>query len=317
MREPAVVLMTDHSSTEGSRAVLATAVERLTGTPPMEVDARHFMTGGAGRARVEGGQLHLRMPEEDIDVVPSVVLLYEIPPQLRHRFEAFQGLLRRSEAVSLGSDADAWRRATDKNLMGERFAEAGIPHMEMIGLSLPTHSRALEAFNRLGRDVWARPSIGMGGNDIRHITTEDQLHTAVSYYQAAGIDWQMSRDAGNFTTSGVRHQFRVVVLDGRVVRACEHVQPDPDAPCNESRGATSTLLPVTEVPGRLGEIAVDATASLGLPMGGVDLASENGGVVFEVNVHPVFGSDRGLETVAIPYTRAHLMRLHDADQRTA
>lgn len=223
------------------------------------------MTGGTGRARVVGRQLHLRMPEEDIDVVPSVVLLYEIPPQLRHRFVAFQRLLRRSEAVSLGSDADAWRRATDKNLMGERFAQAGIPHMEMIGLALPTHSR----------------------------------------------------DAGNFTTSGARHQFRVVVLDGRVVRACEHVQPDPDAPCNESRGATSTLLPVTEVPGRLGEIAVDATASLGLPLGGVDLASENGGVVFEVNVHPVFGSEWGLETVAIPYTRAHLMRLHDTDRRTA
>lgn len=317
MRERPVVLMTDHSSGEGSRTVLSTAVELLTGSPPIEVDARHFVTGGTGRTRVLGGQLRLTVPGKGIDVQPSVVLLYEIPPLLRHRLEAFQGLLHRSEVVSLGSDAAAWRTATDKNLMVERFALAGVPHMETVGLSMPAPSQAIEAFRRLGRDVWARPSVGMGGRDIHHITTVEQLHAAVAYYERACIDWQMARDAGNFTASGSRHQFRVVVLDGRIVRACEHLQSDPDAPCNESRGATSTLLPVTEVPARLCELAIDATTSLALPMGGVDLAIENGGVVFEVNVHPMFGSDAGLETVAIPYVQAHLMRLHNTPRRTA
>jgi glutathione synthase/RimK-type ligase-like ATP-grasp enzyme len=45
---------------------------------------------------------------------------------------------------------------------------------------------------------------------------------------------------------------------------------------------------------------------MGLPLAGVDLAAENGGVVFEVNVHPMFGSVRGLQTVAVPYVQAHL-----------
>jgi glutathione synthase/RimK-type ligase-like ATP-grasp enzyme len=56
-------------------------------------------------------------------------------------------------------------------------------------------------------------------------------------------------------------------------------------------------------------LAVRATKSLGLPFAGVDLAMENGGVVFEVNVHPMFGSVGGMETVAIPYAAAHLAML--------
>jgi glutathione synthase/RimK-type ligase-like ATP-grasp enzyme len=94
-----------------------------------------------------------------------------------------------------------------------------------------------------------------------------------------------------------------------VVRACEHTQLDPDAPCNESQGAISTLLAINDLPARLAELAIAATKCLGLPFAGVDLAAENGGVVFEVNVHPMFGSVRGLETVAIPYVQAHLAML--------
>jgi glutathione synthase/RimK-type ligase-like ATP-grasp enzyme len=54
------------------------------------------------------------------------------------------------------------------------------------------------------------------------------------------------------------------------------------------------------------QLAVSATRSLGLPFGGVDLTIENGGVVFEVNVHPVLDVPGGLETLAIPFVRAHL-----------
>jgi hypothetical protein len=45
---------------------------------------------------------------------------------------------------------------------------------------------------------------------------------------------------------------------------------------------------------------------LGLPVGGVDLATENGGVVFEVNVHPTLDVPGGLESVAIPFVQVHL-----------
>ncbi|WP_405363089.1 alpha-L-glutamate ligase [Kitasatospora sp. NBC_00085] len=317
--------MTDHSSTEGSRETLSAAVRLLTGRAPVELDARHFMTGGTGRitragrggagadgtdggadAAGQAGAVRLEVPAEGIAVTAEAVLVYEIPPHRRREFESCQRQLLQCGARSLGTDTDAWRAATEKNRTVERFARDGIPQMPTIALSRPSPEAAAEAFERLGGDVWARPTVGMGGNDVFHVTTRAQLATAARHYAAAGADWLLARDAGNFTAEGRRHQYRVVVLGGRVVRAVEHVQPDPDAPCNECQGAVSTLLKESELPAGLAELAVSATKSLGLPLAGVDLAAENGGVVFEVNVHPVFGTVGGLETVAVPYAAAHL-----------
>lgn len=167
--------------------------------------------------------------------------------------------------------------------------------METVALHHPDLCTALDAFERLGRNVWARAAIGAGGNDVFHLTTEKHLHTALAHYAASGQDWLLSRDAYNFDTSGRRHQFRVVVLHEQVLRVCEHIQPDPDAPCNEARGATSTVVSVDTLPIRYRRLAVAATRSLGLPFGGVDLATENGGVIFEVNVHPTLNVPNGLD----------------------
>jgi glutathione synthase/RimK-type ligase-like ATP-grasp enzyme len=304
-----LVLMTDHSSTEGSRDVLTTAVERLTGLPPVLIDARHFMTGGTGRVDVADGVLTLTVPAEDLVVTPSAVLIYEIPPGERRGFERFQRLLRQHGTVSLGVDADSWRAATEKNLTVEQFLVDGVPHMETISLTSPSPQAATDVFDRLGRDVWARPTVGMGGDDVFHVTSDAMLDAASEYYATAGLDWLMAKDAHNVNGDGLRHQYRVVVLEGAIVRACEHVQANPDAPCNEIQGAVSTVLEPGELPWELSQLAISATKSLGLPFGGVDLALENGGVVFEVNVHPVFGSVGGLESVAIPYVAAHLAML--------
>ncbi|AUY47884.1 alpha-L-glutamate ligase [Streptomyces sp. CB01881] len=303
-----LVLMTDHSSTEGSRETLSTAVRLLTGRVPVQLDARHFMTGGTGRisSAGPGGAVRLEVPAEGVAVTAEAVLVYEIPPHRRRDFEPCQRQLRAHGVRSLGTDAEAWRAATEKDRTVERFARDGIPQMPTIALSRPSPAAAVEAFDRLGGDVWARPTVGMGGNDVFHLTTRTQLAAAADHYAGAGADWLLARDAGNFTADGRRHQYRVVVLAGRVVRAVEHVQPDPDAPCNECQGAVSTLLTEGGLPAGLAELAVSATKSLGLPLAGVDLAAENGGVVFEVNVHPVFGTVDGLETVAVPYAAAHL-----------
>ncbi|MFH8993010.1 RimK family alpha-L-glutamate ligase [Streptomyces sp. NPDC017940] len=122
----------------------------------------------------------------------------------------------------------------------------------------------------------------------------------------------LSRDAGNVTADGQRHQFRVFVLGGRVIHAREHIQAATDTPCNTCQGATAVPVAPADLPRRLADLAVAATASVGLPFAGVDLAIENGGVVFEVNVQPAF-VDGELETVAMPYVQAHL----DALDRTA
>jgi glutathione synthase/RimK-type ligase-like ATP-grasp enzyme len=238
-----------------------------------------------------------------------MVIVYEIPPTQRRRFEDFQDALRRAGTVCLGTETDAWRAATEKNLTVEQFQRDGIPQMETVSLSQPTLETAAGIFDRLGRDVWARPAVGMGGNDVFHVTTDDQLRAAIDYYAESAQDWSMARDAGNVNHDGLRHQFRVVVLEGRVVRACEHIQPNADSPCNEAQGAVSTVLALDDLAPELAQLAIDATKSLGLSFAGVDLALENGGVVFEVNVHPVFGSVGGLETAAMPYVQAHLSQL--------
>lgn len=297
-------MLTDHGSDEGSRAVLESAVENVTDVAPVSIDARHFMTDGHGRARVEGVRLTLETPGEQ-DLSPDVLLVYEIPPRERERLRPFLRAVSRSGVARLEVDPDTWRAATDKHRTVERFLRDGIPHMETITLRRPDPDAALVAFERLGRNVWARPTTGLGGKDVFHVTTTDQLDDARRHYCATDQDWLLSRDAGNIDSRGRRHQYRVVVLHDRVLRVVEHVQADPDAPCNEAQGADSTILPAHDLPPQLARLAIAATRALGLPFGGVDLVAENGGVVFEVNVHPVLDVPGGLETVAVPYVEAH------------
>ncbi|MEV8530253.1 alpha-L-glutamate ligase [Streptomyces sp. NPDC052000] len=304
MTSGTLALITDHSSTEGSRDVLVAATRMLTGKEPVVLDARHFMTGGTGR--IDAVDEGLRLEAGGVAVTTDTALVYEIPPHRRRDFESCQHLLRAHGARSLGTNDQAWRDATEKDRTVACFARDGIAHMPTIAFTRPTAQQAAEAFEQLGGDVWARPTVGMGGHDVFHITTHAQLAIAARHYAATGADWLIARDAANFNTEGRRHQFRVVVLGGRVLRAVEHVQPDPDAPCNESQGAVSTLLHEDDLPTGLAELAASAAKSLGLPFAGVDLAAESGGVVFEVNVHPIFGTVRGLETVAVPYVAAHL-----------
>jgi hypothetical protein len=127
-----IVVMTDHGSNEGSQPLLAAAVEILTGTRPVSIDARHFMTGANGRATAKRGTLKLSVPSEDLVVTPDVLVVYEIPPVERWRFEAFQRTLHSSGSRCWGTNVDAWRAATDKHQTVVRFRREGIPHMECV-----------------------------------------------------------------------------------------------------------------------------------------------------------------------------------------
>jgi glutathione synthase/RimK-type ligase-like ATP-grasp enzyme len=298
--------MTDYGSQEGSRGPLEKAVEFLTGVPPSLIDARYFLSGGSGRVRSGWGGWRMEVASKGFVATPEVLIVYEIPPADRRRLVAFQRQLPPEGPLYFSADPEAWRNATDKRRTVECFGRDGIPQMETIALCCPAPETARQAFERLGRDAWARPRVGAGGNDVFHVTSRKQLDTVTRHYAATAQDWLLSRDARNFAPDGRRHQFRVVVLHDRVLRVCEHVQANPDAPCNESQGAVSTVVPVEHFPPKYRRLAIAATQSLGLPFGGVDLAIENGGVIFEVNVHPTLDVPGGLESVAIPFVEAHL-----------
>ncbi|MFJ5263220.1 RimK family alpha-L-glutamate ligase [Streptomyces sp. NPDC088387] len=308
MSRPCVALVTDPTSPEGCGDVLAQAVELLTGGPPVRIDSRNFAAGGTGRGVRSRSRLRLIVPRQRLDLEPDVVVLYEIPPHRRQSLAGFQRLLHRHDAVTLGTGVSAWRTATEKNLTVERFQRDGVAHMETVVLHAPGPQEAAAAFEKLGGDVWARPVVGTGGSDTFHVTDLDGLERVTAYYTERDSDWMLSRDAGNITADGRRHQFRVFVLHGRVVHAREHLQPALDTPCNTSQGATAVHIPPADLDPRLAELSIAATASVGLQFAGVDLAVEHGGVVFEVNVQPAF-IDGELDKVAVPYVEAHLRAL--------
>jgi len=305
-RQRTVVVMTDHGSGEGSRKPLEQAVALLTGAAPVAVDARHFLAGGTGQVRAGPDGWQILVPDDGLVVTPDVLVVYEIPPHRRVEFAGFLRAVPAHVPRSLGLDPRAWHDATDKPNTVRCLRSAGVPHMETVVLTGADRADALRAFADLGGDVWARPAIGCGGRDVFHLTTRAQVLAAREHYASSAQTWMMSRDAGNVADDGSRRQYRVIVLHGRVVRVCEHIQPDPDKPANESQGAASTLVPVDALDAGYQRLAVAATRAVGLPFGGVDLAPGNGGVVFEVNVHPMLDVPGGLESVAVPYVRAHL-----------
>ncbi|WP_329405764.1 hypothetical protein OG563_28775 [Nocardia vinacea] len=308
-----IAVMTDHGSTEGSSAELVRAVQLVTATTPTVLDARDFYDGGEGHVRTHGSRVSLEVPSAGVSIQPSVLIVYEIPPADRHRLTRFQVVMAgHGRLRSLGLDAQPWRTATDKHLMVARFLDHGVRQMESRFLDRPTYTQALAAFEHLGGDVWARPAIGFGGRDVHHIDSLDRLRTAVDFYAGTDCGWLLTRDARNFDPHGRRHQYRVVVLGDQVLRVCEHIQDNPDVPCNEAQGAVSTVLPVDALPRELLDLAITATAAVGLPFGGVDLVPHHGGVVFEVNVHPVLDVPGGFDKVTVPYVVAHLDAL-DAD----
>ncbi|MFI6084288.1 RimK family alpha-L-glutamate ligase [Streptomyces sp. NPDC051217] len=304
--EAGPVLITDHSSMEGSREYLVDAVKHCTGRSPVLVDAQNFFPGGGGRVESAPKGLSITTPLAEGPVMASVVIVYEIPPERRRDFEDVQHVLHRQAAWPLATAPERWRAATEKDLMVDRFTRHGIPYAETVVLDGPGDAEALDAFRRLGGNVWARPAVGMGGADVFHITSTSQLRRAAAYYGDAERKWLMARDALNFNARGKRHQFRIIVLNGTVLQVCEHVQDDPDAPCNESQGAAVEPLATDAWPDGLCRLAVASAKAMGLPFTGVDLAPEGGGVVFEANVHPAFSPGSFEETTALPYVRAHL-----------
>lgn len=180
-----VVLMTDHGSAEGSRIPLEKAVELLTGAPPLSVDARHFMADGGGRVNLDRAGFEMEVTSEGFVVSPEVLIVYEIPPADRGRLAAFQRQLSPEGPLSFGADPDAWRNATDKRRTVDCFRRDGIPHMETIALCRPDLDTALDAFERLGGDVWARPTVGAGGTDVFHLTNHQHLRAAFGHYAAS------------------------------------------------------------------------------------------------------------------------------------
>src|ERR1051326_2516924 len=175
------VLMSDHDSQEGSSAPLCVAVERVLGTAPVMMDARHFLNGGSGKLRRNGDSLVMEVPDEDILTRASILFVYDIAPARRREFERFQRDLRRFGFDTVGTDWRAWRNATEKDRTVRCFRRHGIPHMDTVTLRRPSPATAARYFTSLGGDVWTRPTVGKSGGNVFHVTSPDQLRHAMAH----------------------------------------------------------------------------------------------------------------------------------------
>ena len=302
-----IALLTDHSSGEGSRDILVTAIELLTGSPP-RVDRRpalHVGGDGEGDPRRRAGPTRggVRGPGGDTgrgdrlrDPALGTTALRGIPaPAAR-----FRGRLPGSRRRGL---SPGHREGPDRRTVPARRRS---PHGDDHVASTVTRAGG----GRLRPARWRR----LGETDDR---SGRQRRLPRHHPRAAARRPRALREVGvGLADRSGRPELRRTGSAPPVPRrrpggsghAGVRARPDwtPTHPATRPRAASRPSYSAKDLPDELASAAISATRALGLPFSGVDLAVENGVVVFEVNVHPVFGTPRGLETVAVPYVEAHL-----------
>ncbi|QDC08842.1 ATP-grasp domain-containing protein [Oceanicola sp. D3] len=179
-------------------------------------------------------------------------------------------------ALGLNSDAAA-RLAGDKDYAAKALAYAGVPVPEHVIVLAGRDAAPGLAWAReeSGFPLWVKPNDGHGGEGVVRVANADALSEAMAPLRAANRHVLLQVDVPG-------REFRVMVLEGRVVLAYERVGP-AGGPGNLSAGAA-----VREGgPGPEAEaLAVRAVEALGLRWGGVDVIVGEEAVVLEVNAAP-------------------------------
>ncbi|WP_139301204.1 ATP-grasp domain-containing protein [Vannielia litorea] len=179
-------------------------------------------------------------------------------------------------ALGLNGDAAA-RLAGDKDYAAKVMAYAGVPVPEHVivlagGDAAPGIAWARQA---CGVPLWVKPNDGHGGAGVVRVEDFGALEPAMAPLREAGRHVLLQRDAPG-------REYRVMVLEGRVVLAYERVRPG-SGPANLSAGGAVR----DGAPGAEAEaLAVRAAEALGLRWAGVDLVVGEETVVLEANAAP-------------------------------
>ncbi|MBS8225847.1 ATP-grasp domain-containing protein [Vannielia litorea] len=179
-------------------------------------------------------------------------------------------------ALGLNGDAAA-RLAGDKDYAAKALGYAGVPVPEhVIVLAGRDAAPGLAwAAQEAGFPLWVKPNEGHGGEGVSRVADADALTAAMVPLRAAGRHVLLQAHVPG-------REFRVMVLEGRVVLAYERVGTG-GGPGNLSAGAMVR----DGGPGPDAEaLAVRAVEALGLRWGGVDVIVGEETVVLEVNAAP-------------------------------
>ncbi|MFD2686337.1 RimK family alpha-L-glutamate ligase [Streptomyces phyllanthi] len=181
--------------------------------------------------------------------------------------------------------------ASDKVATSVLLSDDGVPNVPHSLLRLRPDESVAEAAVGLSVPVVLKPLNASGGRDVHRARTPvgllDVLSTLTSRYSALTVcPWVP-----------IRHEYRVVVLNGRTELAFEKRCTRPELgtdpvgwdDCVEWRhnlkfGASAVVLDEPELCGSLGGLARRAMVSLGLVFGSVDIVDVHGELaVIEVN----------------------------------
>jgi RimK family alpha-L-glutamate ligase len=171
----------------------------------------------------------------------------------------------------------AIERTIDKSWASALLAGAGVPTPATIACE--RYETAMEAFDRLGRDVVVKPLFGAMGSGIVRIEDRDVAHRVFRALELEHAVYYLQRTVA----PPGRRDLRALVVDGAIAAAMERVTDSWRA--NVARGARPRA---TALEGEQTELALRAAATLEVDVAGVDLLAGADGqtTVVEVNGIP-------------------------------
>ena len=183
-----------------------------------------------------------------------------------------------ANGVKVSNPPRAIETCVDKYLTNVRLAKAGL-------LTPPTHvaqraDDAIEAFERLGRDVVLKPIFGSEGRGMVRLTEAETAWRTFHVLERTGqVIYQQQF---------VRHpgwDLRVFVIAGRVVAAMRRCSRG-DWRTNVAQGGTAEPIELTR---EQSVLAVQAAEAVGCPVAGVDLLPGPHGELYVIEVNAVPG----------------------------
>ncbi|REJ88466.1 MAG: RimK family alpha-L-glutamate ligase [Planctomycetota bacterium] len=224
----------------------------------------------------------------------DAVIVRTMPPasleQVVFRMDCLMTLQR--SGVTILNPPKAVECAVDKYLCTSRLAYAGLPVPRTIVCE--DSEAALDAYDRLGRDVVVKPIFGAEGRGILRVSDPDlALRTFRTLERIQAVI---------YLQEFIPHEgfdVRVLVLDGGIVGAIRR-HNDADFRTNIARRSTAVAHALTD---REAELAIRSAAASGARFAGIDLLYRRDGwcAVIEVNAVPgwrAFAAVTGIDVAA-------------------
>lgn len=204
-------------------------------------------------------------------------------PLLRQVLEVWE-----RQGVVMVPTVAAADRCADKVTTTRILASAGVPVLPTLAV-VPGADVDLAPLAKHGALV-AKPARGSKARGVEAFPTLDQAQASLQQGRAL-VGGMVDHHVVQPLASDAGCDYRVVVADGRVVAVTERRAPDRDFVTNRA-GATVVDIdhPERTLPDVV-QVAVAATAALGLDFGGVDvIRHDEQAVVLEVNAWPGLAS---------------------------